>query len=161
MLIDRFARASQRCGLCPAPRARQTSLMFAPRCKASFSNSNQETTAPPMIPFPRPRASECRVSVSPARLRRAQDRYVLDSINIGTIRVSGNIAVADTELFGRVSQPFPAEGKIVVQQYLVREEGKWRVATGDTATITTLSQKQSGICAQVSHPATAHLCETE
>ena len=68
-------------------------------------------------------------------LRRAQDRYSLDSINVGNVRVSGNIAVADTELFGRVSQPFPAEGKIVVQQYLVREEGKWRVATGDTATI--------------------------
>lgn len=68
-------------------------------------------------------------------LRRAQDRYVLESINIGTVRVSGNIAVADTELFGRVSQPFPAEGKIVVQQYLVREDGKWRVATGDTGTI--------------------------
>jgi hypothetical protein len=68
-------------------------------------------------------------------LRRAQDRYVLDSISIGSVRVSGNIAVADTELFGRVTKPFPAEGKIVVQQYLVREDGKWRVATGDTATI--------------------------
>ena len=68
-------------------------------------------------------------------LQRAQDRYVLDSISIGSVRVSGNIAVADTELFGRVTKPFPAEGKIVVQQYLVREEGKWRVATGDTATI--------------------------
>lgn len=68
-------------------------------------------------------------------LRRAQDRYVLDSISIGSVRVSGNIAVADTELFGRVTKPFPTEGKIVVQQYLVREDGKWRVATGDTATI--------------------------
>lgn len=68
-------------------------------------------------------------------LSRAQDRYVLDRISIGSVRVSGNIAVADTELFGRVTKPFPAEGKIVVQQYLVREDGKWRVATGDTATI--------------------------
>lgn len=68
-------------------------------------------------------------------LKRAQDRYVLDRINIGAVRVSGNIAVADTELYGRVSNPFPAEGKIVVQQYLVREGGKWRVATGDTGTI--------------------------
>jgi hypothetical protein len=68
-------------------------------------------------------------------LQRAQDRYVLDSISIGSIKVSGNIAVADTELFGRVTKPFPAEGKIVVQQYLVREDGKWRVATGDTGTI--------------------------
>jgi hypothetical protein len=68
-------------------------------------------------------------------LKRAQDRYVLDRINIGAVRVSGNIAVADTELYGRVSNPFPAEGKIVVQQYLVREAGKWRVATGDNGTI--------------------------
>jgi hypothetical protein len=70
-----------------------------------------------------------------AALKRAQERYVLDRINIGAVRVSGNIAVADTELYGRVSQPIQAEGKIVVQQYLVREDGKWRVATGDRATI--------------------------
>jgi hypothetical protein len=68
-------------------------------------------------------------------LKRAQDRYALDRINIGAVRVSGNIAVADTELYGRLTQPFQAEGKIVVQQYLVREEGKWRVATGDNRTI--------------------------
>lgn len=68
-------------------------------------------------------------------LTRAQNRYVLDRINVGAVRVAGNIAVVDTELFGRLAQPFQAEGKIVVQQYLVREEGRWRVATGDSATI--------------------------
>jgi hypothetical protein len=68
-------------------------------------------------------------------LKRTQDRYILDRLNIGAVRVSGNIAVADTELYGRISQPFEAEGKIVVQQYLVREDGQWRVATGDAATI--------------------------
>jgi hypothetical protein len=68
-------------------------------------------------------------------LKRAQDRYVLDRINIGAVRVSGNIAVANTELYGRVTNPLTAEGKIVVQQYLVREGGKWRVATGDSGTI--------------------------
>jgi hypothetical protein len=68
-------------------------------------------------------------------LKRAQDRYVLDRINIGSVRVSGNVAVADTELYGRLARPLEAEGKIVVQQYLVREDGKWRVATGDSATI--------------------------
>ena len=68
-------------------------------------------------------------------MQRAQDRYSLDRMNIGAVRVSGNIAVADTELFGRITTPFPAEGKIVVQQYLVREDGKWRVATGDNGTI--------------------------
>jgi hypothetical protein len=68
-------------------------------------------------------------------LKRAQDRYLLDRIDIGTVRVSGNLAVADTELYGRVAKPLEAEGKIVAQQYLVREDGKWRVATGDRATI--------------------------
>ena len=68
-------------------------------------------------------------------LRRSQDRYVLDRINIGAVRVSGNIAVADTELFGRLTKPFDTEGKIVVQQYVVREDGRWRVATGDNSTI--------------------------
>ena len=68
-------------------------------------------------------------------LQRAQDRYVLDRIDIGKVRLSGNLAVVDTELFGRITQPFASEGKIVVQQYLVREDGKWRVATGDNGTI--------------------------
>ena len=67
-------------------------------------------------------------------LKRAQDKYALDSINIGAVRVAGNIAVADTELYGRVTEPLNMDGKIVVQQYLVREDGKWRVATGDNAT---------------------------
>lgn len=68
-------------------------------------------------------------------LKRSQDRYILDRLNIGAVRVSGNLAIADTELFGRLAKPIEAEGKIVVQQYLVREDGKWRVATGDNATI--------------------------
>lgn len=68
-------------------------------------------------------------------LKRAQDRYTLDRIDIGAVRVSGNLAVANTDLYGRIAKPFPAEGKIVVQQHLVREDGKWRVATGDNATI--------------------------
>lgn len=68
-------------------------------------------------------------------LKRAQDMYVLDRIDVGSIRVSGNIALVDTVLYGRVVSPIETEGKIVVQQYLVREEGKWRVATGDRGTI--------------------------
>jgi hypothetical protein len=67
-------------------------------------------------------------------LQRAQGFYVLDRMEIGTIRVAKDIAIADTVLYGRVVKPFDTEGKIVVQQYLVRESGKWRVATGDTAT---------------------------
>ena len=68
-------------------------------------------------------------------LERAQDFYELDRLEIGTTKVMGNLAVVDTVLFGRVVAPIQAEGKIVVQQYLLREEGKWRVATGDQSTV--------------------------
>ena len=68
-------------------------------------------------------------------LQRAQDMYVLDRLVVGAVRVAGNLAVVDTVLYGRVVNPIQAEGKIVVQQYLVREDGMWRVATGDQATV--------------------------
>jgi hypothetical protein len=68
-------------------------------------------------------------------LQRAQGIYQLDRLEVGAVKVSGNLAVVDTVLYGRVTIPAPMEGKIVVQQYLVREEGKWRVATGDQSTI--------------------------
>ena len=67
-------------------------------------------------------------------LKRAQGMYVLDRMDVGPVRVAKNLAVVDTVLYGRVVRPFETEGKIVVQQYLVREDGKWRVATGDTGT---------------------------
>lgn len=68
-------------------------------------------------------------------LRRSQDTYALDHLEIGKVKTSGNIAAVDTALYGKLLKPFETEGKIVVQQYLVREAGKWKVATGDNATI--------------------------
>lgn len=68
-------------------------------------------------------------------LQRTQGFYQLDRMEIGAIKESGNFAVVDTTLYGRVVNPIQAEGKIVAQQYLIREEGKWRVATGDQATV--------------------------
>ncbi|HEV8427288.1 MAG TPA: hypothetical protein VGQ41_05210 [Pyrinomonadaceae bacterium] len=68
-------------------------------------------------------------------LQRAQDFYQLDRMDIGATKVMGNLAVVDTVLYGRVVTPMQAEGKIVVQQYLLREDGKWRVATGDQSTV--------------------------
>ena len=68
-------------------------------------------------------------------LERAQGFYQLDRMDVGAVRVSGNLAVVDTTLYGRVVNPIQAEGKIVAQQYLVREDGKWRVATGDQSTV--------------------------
>lgn len=68
-------------------------------------------------------------------LQRAQGFYQLDRMDIGAIKLSGNLAVVDTVLYGRIVNPIQAEGKIVAQQYLVREDGKWRVATGDQSTV--------------------------
>ena len=68
-------------------------------------------------------------------LQRTQNIYRLDRIEVGAVHASGNIAVADTTMYGHVTQPFEADGKIIVQQYLVREDNQWRVATGDNATI--------------------------
>ena len=61
--------------------------------------------------------------------------YQLNRIEIGAVRVSGNLAVVDTVMYAHIQQPFNADGKLIVQQYLVREDGSWRVATGDRATI--------------------------
>ena len=68
-------------------------------------------------------------------LQRTSGLYQLQRIEIGAVRVSGDLAVADTTMYARVNKPLNADGKLVVQQYLVREDGQWRVATGDNATI--------------------------
>lgn len=68
-------------------------------------------------------------------LRRTSGTYRLDRLEIGAVRVSGDIAAVDTVMYGSVQRPVEAEGKIVAQQYLVREDGRWRVATGDRATV--------------------------
>ena len=68
-------------------------------------------------------------------LRNTRDFYQLDRIEIGAPRISGNLAVVDTTMYSRIAKPFDADGKLVVQQYLIREDGSWRVATGDNATI--------------------------
>lgn len=69
-------------------------------------------------------------------LQRIRNLYRLDRIEIGAVRVSGNIAVADTTIYGHVSQPFEGDLKLEVQQYLVSEVyGRWSVATGDNTTI--------------------------
>lgn len=68
-------------------------------------------------------------------LARTRDLYELDRLEIGAVRTSGDLAVVDTVMYGRVLRPIQSEGKIVAQQYLVREGGRWRVATGDRALV--------------------------
>ncbi len=76
-------------------------------------------------------------------LQRSQDVFQLQRIEIGAVRVSGNLAVVDTVMYAHM-KPLNSDGKLVVQQYLVRENGSWRVATGDNATINTFLKNNPG-----------------
>jgi hypothetical protein len=84
-----------------------------------------------------PTASRSRVSRErfTEMLRRSSGMYRFDRLEIGAVRVSGDFAAVDTVMYGSIERPVQAEGKIVAQQYLVREDGRWRVATGDRATV--------------------------
>ncbi len=68
-------------------------------------------------------------------LQNTRNLYQLERIEIGPARVSGDIAVVDTTMYAHIAAPFDTDGKLVVQQYLVREDGHWKVATGDRQTI--------------------------
>jgi hypothetical protein len=84
-----------------------------------------------------PSSSQSRMSKERfvSALERAQGIYQLDRLEVGAVKILGNLAVVDTVLYGRVTVPIQAEGKIVAQQYLMRENGQWRIATGEQSTV--------------------------
>jgi len=84
-----------------------------------------------------PSSSRSRVSRDRfvSALRQSQGMYRLDSIEVGAVRVAGDLAVVDTVMYAHITKPIDGDGKLVVQQYLVKENGSWRVATGDRPTI--------------------------
>jgi hypothetical protein len=68
-------------------------------------------------------------------LERTRGMYELERLEIGAVRIAGDLGMVDSVVYGRVRAPFAGEAKIVARQYLVREGGRWRVTTGDAATI--------------------------
>jgi hypothetical protein len=68
-------------------------------------------------------------------LERTRGMYELDRVEINSVRVSGDLGVVDSVVYGRGRAPFAGEAKIVARQYLVREGGRWRVTTGERSTI--------------------------
>jgi hypothetical protein len=84
-----------------------------------------------------PESSRQRVSREnfASSLKKAEDFYKLDRLEITSVQVSGDIAVANTTMFGHILKPINSDGKIVAQQYLVKEGGSWKVATGDRALV--------------------------
>ncbi len=67
-------------------------------------------------------------------LLRTRDMYQLEKLELGAVSISGNMAVVETTIYGHVLRPFEGEGKIAAQQYLVREDGRWRIAATDRTT---------------------------
>jgi hypothetical protein len=84
-----------------------------------------------------PSASQRRVTRASfvGALERTRGMYELERLEIGAVRVAGDIGMVDSVVYGRVRAPFAGEAKIVARQYLVREGGQWRVTTGDAATV--------------------------
>lgn len=68
-------------------------------------------------------------------LQRTRGLYELDRLQINSVHTTGNLAMIDTTIFGRVRQTANIEGKIVARQYLVRENGSWRVTAGDRTSV--------------------------
>lgn len=68
-------------------------------------------------------------------LNKARGMYALDRLEVNSVSVAADLAVADATVYGRALRPFEGEGKIVLRQYLVREGGEWRVTTGETSTV--------------------------
>lgn len=84
-----------------------------------------------------PSASQKRVSRERfvAALERTRGMYELERIEIRSVHVARDLAVVDSDVYGRARGPFEGEGKIVLRQYLVREGGRWRVTTGELTTV--------------------------
>ena len=75
-------------------------------------------------------------------LERTRGMYELDRLEINRLSVSGDVAAVDTTLYGRLRAPFEGEGKVVARQYLVRENGEWRVAVGERRAVRRLLADQ-------------------
>lgn len=87
-----------------------------------------------------PSASQRRLSRQRfvSALNRTRGMFELDRLEIGAVRVAGDLAVLDTVVYARALRPIQGEGKIVSRQYMVREGGQWRVTTGERSTVAPL-----------------------
>ncbi len=97
-----------------------------------------------------PAASRRRVSRARfvSALERTRGMYELERLEIGSVHVAGDLAVADTVVYGRVLRPLSGEGKIIARQYMVREGGQWRVTTGERSTVGPLLAAHPGFARQ-------------
>jgi hypothetical protein len=73
-------------------------------------------------------------------LRRLGGFITMERMEIGRVQQKGNLAVIDTTIYGRLTKPMKfqgeeiSEGRVAVQQYLIKEGKEWRVITADDRT---------------------------
>jgi hypothetical protein len=73
-------------------------------------------------------------------LKRLDGFLVIEQLEIGRVQERNEFAVVDTTIYGRLKQPMTLnneeirEGRASVQQFLFREDGKWKLATADNRT---------------------------
>jgi hypothetical protein len=64
----------------------------------------------------------------------------MERMEVGKVQEHGNLAVIDTTIYGRLVKPMKmqgeeiSEGRVSVQQYLIKEGKEWKVITADDRT---------------------------
>jgi hypothetical protein len=70
-------------------------------------------------------------------LKRLDGFLAIEKLEIGRLQQRGETAVVDTIIYGRLKQAMKfgevevTEGRVNAQQYLIRENGVWKLATAD------------------------------
>ena len=100
-------------------------------------------------------------------LRRLGEFIRLESLTIGEVRLEGEVAVAETTITGRLMRQLPTRpagepsarpaagvgrGRVIAWQYLVREAGRWRVASADNRSQQLFFQRHPGIREKLAVP---------
>jgi hypothetical protein len=73
-------------------------------------------------------------------LKRLESFILIEKMEIGRVQERGDYAIADTTIYGKLIRPMKLpneeirDGRIIVQQYLFKENGQWKVASADSRT---------------------------
>jgi hypothetical protein len=73
-------------------------------------------------------------------LKRLDSFITIGKLELGRVQQKGDFAVVDTTIYGKLKQPLKLngleinEGRVATQQYLLKENGQWKVATADDRT---------------------------
>ena len=76
-----------------------------------------------------------------AGLSRLTELLRFEKIEIGRIEQKGGMAVAATAIYGTLAQPVTlngetiSQGRVTSQQYLIREQGRWKIASVNEVTL--------------------------